>query len=208
MASRLEGPLPSGWQEVPHTAENGERHRADVKTATGLVLEFQHSFLNPHERGAREAFYSKMVWVVDGLRRIRDRAQFFVSLGRPIYMFSAPPMFAPTPFFWAPSNEGALLRDWKSSRVPVYFDFGDSGQGDKPILWRRHPCGRDGEAYLSPVQKALFLRVHAEGHRFEAECTQIVERTVDRLMQLASRPEPLRGFEQYLARRQRARRRF
>jgi len=60
---------PKDWQEVIHTAENGERHIADVRTEHGLVLEFQHSFLSKDERSAREAFYKKMVWVVNGRRR-------------------------------------------------------------------------------------------------------------------------------------------
>jgi hypothetical protein len=35
-----------------------------VKTRTGVVLEFQHSFLHSDERQSREKFYPKMVWVV------------------------------------------------------------------------------------------------------------------------------------------------
>ena len=38
--------FPKEWQEVVGTAENGERHIADVRTKQGLVLEFQHSFLS------------------------------------------------------------------------------------------------------------------------------------------------------------------
>jgi len=30
--------FPVAWQEIGHTAQSGERHRADVKTETGLVL--------------------------------------------------------------------------------------------------------------------------------------------------------------------------
>jgi hypothetical protein len=40
------------------------------------VIEFQHSLLKPEERRARIAFYKKIVWVVDGLRRESDRKQF------------------------------------------------------------------------------------------------------------------------------------
>ncbi len=64
--------FPNGWQEFRQIAENGEWHVADVKSETGWVLEFQHSYLKPEEREAREAFYKAMVWIVDGTERKRD----------------------------------------------------------------------------------------------------------------------------------------
>ncbi len=53
--------FPMEWQEVIHTAENGERHIADVKTEQGWVLEFQHSHLDPQERQSRDNYYKKIV---------------------------------------------------------------------------------------------------------------------------------------------------
>ena len=66
------GYFPDDWQEVVHRAENGEKHIADVKTDQGWVLEFQHSYLKSEERYSREAFYRKLVWVVDGTRTSRS----------------------------------------------------------------------------------------------------------------------------------------
>jgi hypothetical protein len=43
-----------------------EVHRADVKTPTGIVLEFQHSNMTDAERLSREAFYGDMIWILDG----------------------------------------------------------------------------------------------------------------------------------------------
>ena len=48
--------FPAAWQEIGHTAQSGERHRADVKTERGLVLEFQYSALSETERVSREEF--------------------------------------------------------------------------------------------------------------------------------------------------------
>jgi len=59
-----------------HFDEKGEKHIADVKTKNGWVLEFQHSYIKPEERNYRNAFYSKLVWIIDGLRRKTDRIQF------------------------------------------------------------------------------------------------------------------------------------
>lgn len=88
------GEFPERWQEVIHRSEAGEKHVADVKTEKGIVIEFQHSFLRPGEREARESFYRNIVWVVDGLRLKRDRVQFFASLGSATVV-ELKPLFVP-----------------------------------------------------------------------------------------------------------------
>jgi len=202
--------FPKGWQEVIHTSWSGEKHVADVKTESGVVLEFQHSHLCPKERESRESFYQDMIWVVDGLRRKQDRVKFFASLG----------VSGKLRIFSVPSNKSALLRDWAASRVPVYFDFGDSEPGDTlrfntPTLWRLNPGSSNGRVYLSPVPKRFFLRVREE-RSFESKCTETVNRiavavqraAADYLLQQAPRSRPLIGFERYMAGRQMARRHF
>jgi len=44
----------------------GELHRADVFTPCGTAIEFQNSPISLSEMKSREAFYSKMIWVVNG----------------------------------------------------------------------------------------------------------------------------------------------
>ena len=181
--------FPENWQEDIHQSEGGEKHIADVKTESGVVLEFQHSFLRQDEREARENFYPRMVWVVDGRRRARDWARFFASFSSAIIVNLEPPIVLFS------SNEGALLRDWQASRVSVYFDFGDSEPGDTrrfdtPTLWRLNPCGRNGMAYLSPVAKTLFLDAHLKGLRFDEMYTEAVERACGPLFDAASASVP------------------
>jgi competence protein CoiA len=198
--------FPEHWQERSHQSENGEKHIADVKTDRGLVLEFQHSFLPPGEREAREKFYRKMVWIVDGRRRKRDRKQFFSCLDARAVANGEPRIVA---VLW---KEGALLRDWEASRVPVYFDFGDSEPEDAlsfdtPTLLRLKPCDPNGKMYLSLVSKTSFLDAHLKGEPFEETCTEAVERAAaDRVSKQA--PQPLPDFERYMARLERARPRF
>ncbi|HVY53955.1 MAG TPA: hypothetical protein VHA13_05490, partial [Gammaproteobacteria bacterium] len=67
--------FPTDWQESIHTAESGEKHIADVKTIKNWVIEFQHSHLNSEERQARNDFYEKLVWVIDGTRRKKDKTK-------------------------------------------------------------------------------------------------------------------------------------
>jgi len=57
---------------VTHTAPEGEVHRADIKTPTGIVIEVQHSTMTDEERESREAFYGNLIWIVDG-RSFRNR---------------------------------------------------------------------------------------------------------------------------------------
>lgn len=44
---------------------NGERHRADIVTHEGMVVELQHSSISEQEIQAREAFYGSMAWIFD-----------------------------------------------------------------------------------------------------------------------------------------------
>ncbi len=69
--------FPKDWQEVilqdPNT---GERHIADVRTPFEVVIEFQRSTIEPMEVKARENFYKKIVWIIDGTRNEMDVANF------------------------------------------------------------------------------------------------------------------------------------
>jgi competence protein CoiA len=203
--------FPKDWQETSCRSDDGEKHFADVRTESGLVLEFQHSFLRRDERESREIFYQNMVWVVDGRRRARDRARFFASLGSATLVKLKPLTFS------FPSNEGALLRDWAASRVPVFFDFGDLSEPsdplgfDKPILWRFNPRSPNGRAYLSPVLKTLFLHAHLTGQPLKGLAYSTAnERARPRraprfFIQRAHQPRWTMGFQQYMARKQKAR---
>lgn len=107
------------WQEIVQHAEDGERHIADVKTADGWVLEFQHSFLKPAERQSRNAFYSpKLVWVVNALRRPTDLTHFD-------NMMKGASRLGPTGCYWVASPGSCrLVKEWLGSAAQVFFDFG------------------------------------------------------------------------------------
>ena len=70
--------FPLEWQEKDFVDKaTGEHHRADVHTPHGLTIEFQHSAIKPEEREAREFFYKKIIWIVDGSRLKNDWPRFF-----------------------------------------------------------------------------------------------------------------------------------
>lgn len=114
--------FPKEWQEIVHTAENGNKHRADVKTDQGYAIEFQHSPIKFEERQSREDFYKSMLWIVNGTRRPNDK-ETFINLGKctvPVKgkgeMWKLKGGFEKCP----------LLRDWGDSNAPVFFDFGEN----------------------------------------------------------------------------------
>jgi len=143
--------FPADRQEIVHHAEDGERHIADVKTHDGWVIEFQHSNIRPDERRSREAFYQSLIWVVDGMRRERDVAQFSRAWanGESPYPLSSKRRIS--------SPDGALLRDWAGSRAHVFFDFGD----ERPLWWL-FPESDDMRAYVQHISRAQFVRIHQE----------------------------------------------
>lgn len=151
--------FPPEWQEIRHLAHNGERHIADVKTPHGCVIEFQHSHLRPEERRSREAFYKPMIWIVNGLRRKRDRASF--NKGR-VRIIRLAPLTLRTR-----TEQSALLQEWIDCEAPVFFDFGiapeDIASFGTAVLWCLSPRSTNGVALLSPVMLGKFIHSLREG---------------------------------------------
>lgn len=126
------GNFPSDWQEVILTDEaTGEKHIADVRSSQGVVIEFQHSHIDPIERTKREEFYKKMIWVVDGARLKGDYPRFLKAKES----------------FRLTNKQGIYLVDfidecfpsaWVGSSVPVVFDFKGIEQIRNPNDWKNH----------------------------------------------------------------------
>ncbi|MCZ4410536.1 competence protein CoiA family protein [Cryomorphaceae bacterium 1068] len=119
--------FPEEWQEEIHTdPKSGEKHIADVRAKDGLVLEFQHSYIKPEEQRSREAFYKRMVWIVDGTRLKRDFPRFLkgmkdaMTVKERIYSTDFP--------------EEVFPKAWVESEVPVILDFGRGTLADDPHL--------------------------------------------------------------------------
>lgn len=56
--------MSSNQVEVTIT-KNGKRHRADILTAKGMVIEIQRSPISPEEIREREMFYGNLAWLFD-----------------------------------------------------------------------------------------------------------------------------------------------
>jgi competence protein CoiA len=146
------GHFPVDWQEVIHPAENGMKHIADVKTAHGWVIEFQHSPIKPNERRSRDAFYGKLVWVVDGLRSQRDKSRFMKAWEDGVRIGSRNEL----KMLWR--HDVALLREWAGGEGPVFFDF-----GEEQTLWWLLGTPNDTWVYVGQFPRALFIELHRSG---------------------------------------------
>ena len=69
---KWKGYFPENCREIHHRANDGEIHRADIRTPTGIYIEVQHSSMLEGERNAREDFYGNLLWIVDGRGFIRN----------------------------------------------------------------------------------------------------------------------------------------
>lgn len=74
--------FPEECREITHTAPDGEIHRADIRTPSGIYIEVQHSAMSDSERKSRELFYKNLVWVIDG-RGFRANFDIYHMLPHP-----------------------------------------------------------------------------------------------------------------------------
>ncbi len=205
------GKFPKDWQEVVHFDESGEKHIADVKTNRGWVIEFQHSYLKPEERRTRNAFYNKLVWVVDGTRRKTDISQFEKAIEESTVICEKP-LVRRVHF----PEECRLLKEWDSSNSLIFFDFQEVNSTKQIMLWFLYPKISNSEVYISPFPRGYFIEIHNEN-----KFNELVKNTIlpnreklekIRLTQLKNRkyssPRRLTGIERYMANKKRRQRRF
>jgi len=148
--------FPLEWQEVIHKDKTGERHIADVKTDEDWVLEFQHSPITSEERNSRNIFYSKIVWIVDGLRLIRDKTQF-----ENVLKSGSRLMYGHIPIFRIGAPFGSrLLREWSGLNISVFFDFQESRTIDNSRLWLLIPTKTKDIAYILAFSGKEFIEIH------------------------------------------------
>ncbi len=132
----------NGWSVSPEYA----------KTDRGWVIEFQHSYIKPEERRSRNTFYHpKLVWMVNGARRKRDRTQFDNALneGKQVGGSSIVQIA-----YWD-WDECRLLREWAGSHAPIFFDFGEK------VLWWLFSMIPNGPVYVVQYPRTHFIEIHS-----------------------------------------------
>ena len=154
--------FPEEWQESICKGDDGEKHIADICTDSGMVVEFQHSYIKPEEMSAREAFYKNMIWVVDGTRFKRDRARFLKYLDAWISSAKGPSKFSN---FTEMFPDWVFNRNWVNRSVPVFYDFGETAnpRALKNKLWCLLPIGNRSDYIFVNIEKADFVSLVQTG---------------------------------------------
>jgi len=153
--------FPSEWREYIQHDDSGEKHIADVRATHGLVIEFQHSNIDPNERDARERFHKNMWWVVDGTRLKRDYPRFQKSNAG--FMRTNK-----TDIFFVPKPENCLPVSWLNSPFSVFIDFLGLATTDSPdqlrnVLWQLLPGRQEGKAVIVAVSRTRFVEAVLKG---------------------------------------------
>ena len=120
--------FPVSCREITHIASDGEIHRADIKTPTGIYIEVQHSNMTDAERVSREAFYQNLVWIIDG-RGFRDNFDLYHLLPDSKSEIAADLVWYPAQRGMNGANEGIF---WRRSENPDVI----SGSGSMVLV---HP---------------------------------------------------------------------
>ena len=198
------GNFPIEWQEVVQFDETGEKHIADVKTESGWVLEFQYSYLNPEERRARNAFYPKLIWVVGGLRRKRDKQQFQNVLEESTVISTKPPIRRVNYL-----EENRLLKEWHDNSSLIFFDFQEAKELKQSVLWLLFSTSSNREAYLIPFSRNDFIK-YSHGKEFDEIVGNLPSRISNILAinKRSNRTTRLSGFDRYPANKRRRKRRL
>lgn len=104
---------------------NGVKHRADILTNRGMVIELQHSPISPDEIEEREAFYGNMAWVFDVEKPYSDERLLFYEKSE-YYTF-----------LWKNARKHIA-----SAKKDTYLDIGRSRLFNLKRMYRRGGWGK------------------------------------------------------------------
>lgn len=98
------------------------KHIADVYTADGMVLKFQHRFLDIKKMRERERFFGKMTWILNASSwelKIVSRASYFCDTDG--QQLELPPANG---FEWVNYHSTRSKTIYQSCKCPVLLDLG------------------------------------------------------------------------------------
>lgn len=162
------GNFSTEWQEIILTDElTGEKHIADIQTPHKLVIEFQHSHLDPIERKKRESFYRKMIWVVDGTRLKRDYPRFLK--GKEDFRRTNK-----QGLFFVDFVDECFPSAWIDSSVPIVFDFKGLDTVNNIHDWRTHlyllfPKSNVRERIVAILPRQFFVKSVIDDNFFKRQ---------------------------------------
>jgi hypothetical protein len=143
--------FPAHFREIVHMCETtGERHRADIKSDKGIILEIQNSPISLEELRSRESFYKNLIWIVNG-QNFKARFNIYIStfLPDPDIKEFDDIVFVPTrnahscKMFWRKSEnpnastagDNKTVRLYQATTLPI--TRGNHYVGHHPYVWKR-----------------------------------------------------------------------
>jgi len=172
------GNFPSEWQEVIQFDRfTNEKHIADVRTDKGLIIEFQHSHINPVERRHREDFYKNMIWIVDGTRLQRDIPRF-VKGQKDFLRMDNPGVFG------IEFADDCFPKNWLGSSVPVIFDFNgtasvENEKNTRTLLYCIFPIQLGWLTIFAEISRKALVKSITDGEwqtRYEDFINDLIDR--------------------------------
>ena len=164
------------WQEVMHRDINtNEVHIADVTTPYGWTIEFQHSRIDDEERNARNKFYKKIAWVVDGVRRKTDIDQLSELLAGGIKLRTEHTTYAINP-----RHNNRLLSEWHNSDSLVFFDYRQVDQSGSRVLWLILPTLEPKDAAVPSFVNDMFIQAFPARMFVESHINGLFDKFFDR----------------------------
>ena len=175
--------FPASYRERTFFSEKENcRHRADIYTPCGTTIEFQHSPISLEELLSREAFYPRLIWLVNGkqfkgfkiLKHLPDvddprLENYEFSQGQNLSLYRRSELNKAKPKLLAlshPELYGLKLtshyfsfvwkhphRVWYQAKCPMIFDLG--GHFLYQLKQRQQSC--DTYAYLHMIPRKDFI---------------------------------------------------
>ena len=166
------GNFPNDWQEnILCDSLTNEKHIADVRTDKGLVIEFQHSHINPVERSQRENFYKNMIWIVDGTRLQRDIPRF-IKAQKDCVFIDGPSILG------IEFADECFPKNWLDSSVPVIFDFNglgitESNKSNTTLLYCIFPIKVGWLTIFAEISRKALIKSITDGE-WETRCENYI----------------------------------
>jgi competence protein CoiA len=142
--------FPEKFREVVHKCKmTGEKHRADIKSDNGIILEIQNSPISLDELQSREKFYKNLIWIVNGEKFIKRFTIFSNLLPNPNskefedIVFVATSNHNSCTMFWRLSENPNVLNSNGNQLVEMYSTrklqklINKHYVGHHPFYWKR-----------------------------------------------------------------------
>lgn len=142
--------FPENFREVIMRDEmNDEKHIADIKTDTGVVIEFQNSPITFSELTSRNEFYKKIIWVVNGNSINYENLKFYTFQS---LLFKYNDRIGEFSFY----GRSKIYHKWSQCPAPVFFDF-----GEEDLFWRKS-FDKNKKGVFEKVSKQKFLAKYSK----------------------------------------------